>query len=306
VSALLEVRAVSHAYRQGGLGGWAHEQVAVRCVDLDVNSSETVGLLGQSGSGKTTLVRICLRLLRPSGGSVLFRGADIYKMNRTQVKSWRHAVQAVFQDPFDAFDPRRTVADFLEEPMRSLATHGSEERGRRVQKVLHSVHLHDEVCARYPHQLSGGQRQRLALARALTVEPELLILDEPVSALDVAIQAQIVNLLRDIQLETGVAMLVVAHDLAMTRQLADRIAVMRRGRIIECGLADEVYSSPGHWYTQALLRASAAAWEPNGGWSSHNPATAIPAVDIDTASSSEEEFIVHVSDSHWYLSSIPA
>jgi oligopeptide/dipeptide ABC transporter ATP-binding protein len=250
VSDLLEVEQLVKHFpaRRGGV---VH---AVDGVTLSVAAGETLGVVGESGSGKSTLVRLVLRLLEPTSGVIRVDGEDISHVSRRALRTIRRRVQIVFQDPYSSLDPRMTAQAIVAEPLR-IAGRGKEIR-QRVPEVLALVGLGPEHESRFPHELSGGQRQRIGIARALAVEPELLVLDEPVSALDGSIQAQILNLLVDLQARLGLAYLFIAHDLAVVQHLADRIAVMHLGQIVETGTAAQLFDAPAHPYTQALLSAS--------------------------------------------------
>jgi len=228
---------------------------AVDSVDIAVEPGTTLGLVGESGSGKSTLGRVLLRLLEPSAGTVVFDGADITHVPERKVRSLRRGMQVVFQDPYSSFDPLATIADSLVEPMRNYLDLDAAARADRVTELLRMVRLEPEHRNRYPREFSGGQLQRVAIARALALSPKLLVLDEPVSSLDVSIQADVINLLADLQRELGVSYLFIAHDLAVVRHVSARIAVMYLGRIVEAGPANEVYARPKHPYTEALLSA---------------------------------------------------
>ncbi|QKW54747.1 ABC transporter ATP-binding protein [Streptomyces buecherae] len=229
--------------------------VAVDDVSLTLRAGETLGVVGESGSGKTTLGRMIVRLLEPSGGSLRYRGREIGGLRERQLRPFRSELQMVFQDPVASLNPRRSIGESIADPLRAAGKLTGPEIVARVRGLLERVGLDPDWYHRYPHEFSGGQRQRVGIARALAPEPRLIVCDEPVSALDVTTQAQIVRLLGDLQRELGLALIFIAHDLAVVRQVSDRVAVMRGGRIVEEGETDAVYDDPHHPYTRSLLAA---------------------------------------------------
>ena len=228
---------------------------AVDGVTFDVAEGETLGLVGESGSGKSTTGYCILRLLEPTGGSVRFQGQELTTMGREEIRRMRREMQIVFQDPYSSLDPRMTVGDIVGEPLQVHGVGTPKSRGDQVRYLLDVVGFNPNYTNRYPHEFSGGQRQRIGIARALALNPKMIVCDEPVSALDVSIQAQILNLLKDLQKEFQLTYLFIAHDLAVVRSMSDRIAVMNRGKLVEVGAAEEVYTNPTHEYTKALLAA---------------------------------------------------
>jgi peptide/nickel transport system ATP-binding protein/oligopeptide transport system ATP-binding protein len=232
---------------------------AVRAVDgvsFDVRRGETLGIVGETGCGKTTTARMMLRLLEPTSGAIAFDGEDITRADSARLKALRRDMQMVFQDPYSALNPRHTAGSIIAEPfaIHGLAR-GTGERRRAVQALMEQVGLNPEHYNRHPHEFSGGQRQRIGVARAIALRPKLVVADEPVSSLDVSIQAQILNLLRALQRELGLTIVFIAHDLAVVRHMCDRIAVMYLGKIVELASSDELYARPQHPYTAALLSA---------------------------------------------------
>ncbi len=260
--ALLSVQALTKHFptRSGG------PVRAVDGVDFEVRPGESLGLVGESGCGKSTTGRMLVRLLEPTGGRIVFDGRDITHLRRPALRPLRRDLQIIFQDPYASLNPRQTVGRIVAMPMQVNHIHPIGGINKRVQELLETVGLDPRHHNRYPHEFSGGQRQRVGIARALALSPKLIVADEPVSALDVSIQAQVISLLRSLQRDLGVAYLFIAHDLAVVRHVCHRVAVMYLGRIVEIGDRDDIYERPQHPYTRALLSAipDPAVLEPSG------------------------------------------
>jgi oligopeptide transport system ATP-binding protein len=255
---LLSVRSLKKKFPiRGGILGRVVDQVhAVDGVSLDIAPGETLGLVGESGCGKSTTGRCILRLIEPSSGEIWFKGQEVMKMEGESLRAMRRDMQIIFQDPFASLNPRHTVGGIIGE---ALTIHGlvksRQEMEERVVQLLETVGLRPEHMRRFPHEFSGGQRQRIGIARALAVEPKLIVCDEPVSALDVSIQAQVINLLEDLQEQFGLTYLFIAHDLSVVEHISDRVAVMYLGRVVEVAPSESLYTNPLHPYTEALLSA---------------------------------------------------
>ncbi len=249
---LYRVEGLTRRYRTGG-----REVLALDAVDLQLRSGHRLGIVGESGSGKSTLVRLLAGLDRPSAGRIWFEGTEIGRLPERRLGFLRAAVAMVFQDPRSSLNPRMRVGDIITEPLRSRLVRrqlpGGVDHARRLAEVIEAVGLPADAGRRYPHEFSGGQRQRIAIARALAPKPEVLIADEPVSALDVSVRAQVLNLLTDLVAAQGLTLVVVSHDLMVVRHLCDRLVVMRSGRIVEQGVTEQVYTEPQAAYTRALL-----------------------------------------------------
>jgi len=248
---LVHIKGAYKHFPIGGFGGLAVR--AVDGVDLEIRRGETLGLVGESGCGKSTLARLITALMPVTAGSITFDGQDITRLRGGALRRVRRKMQMIFQDPFASLDPRMTVGDILQEPLDNFHVGSVRERRQRVQELLRLVGLNPNFTNRYPHEFSGGQRQRIGIARALAVNPSFIVCDEAVSALDVSIAAQIINLLQDLQREFQLTYLFIAHDLAVVRHLSDRIAVMYLGKVVETADRNDIYDHPQHPYTKALL-----------------------------------------------------
>jgi ABC-type glutathione transport system ATPase component len=256
---LLEVRNLTKVFPLGEsiFGGGARGEVrAVDDVSLDIQSGETLGLVGESGSGKSTLGRLVLRLIEPTSGSVRFEDRDLFAASHREMRRLRHDMQIIFQDPFGSLDPRIRVQDVISEPLIVHQRMSPSARRTRVAELLRAVGLDQSAMSRFPHEFSGGQRQRIGIARALALRPKFIVADEPVSALDVSVGAQIVNLMAQLQRDFGLTYLFISHSMPVVRYLATRIAVMYRGKIVEVGSTEQITQQPEHAYTRSLLQAT--------------------------------------------------
>jgi oligopeptide/dipeptide ABC transporter ATP-binding protein len=254
---LLEVRNLKKYFPiRGGVFSRVVANVkAVEDVSFGIKQGEVVGLVGESGSGKTTAGRSILRLIEPTAGEIIFDGVDVAKLPKSQMREYRKEMQIIFQDPFASLNPRMTVGDIIGEALQIHRLARGKAREERVANLLERVGLSPSHMRRYPHEFSGGQRQRIGIARALAVDPKFIVADEPVSALDVSIQAQVVNLLQDLKEELGLTLLFIAHDLGVVEYISDKVVVMYLGRVMEIAPAKELYANPVHPYTEALLSA---------------------------------------------------
>jgi peptide/nickel transport system ATP-binding protein len=262
--ALLEVRNLTKIFDLAESPFGSRRVGEVRAVDdvsLDIHEGETLGLVGESGSGKSTLGRLILRLIEPTSGAILFDGIDLQKANGSELRRLRRNMQIIFQDPFGSLDPRYRVADVIAEPLilHQKIMHeslGRDARRQRVRELLSAVGMDESAISRYPHEFSGGQRQRIGIARALALRPKFIVADEPVSALDVSVGAQIVNLLQQLQRDFGLTYLFISHSMPVVRYLSTRIAVMYQGKIVEIGSTEQITTQPQHAYTRKLLAAT--------------------------------------------------
>ena len=254
-SKLIEVKDLKKYYpaKKSSIIGKTQYLKAVDGVSFYINEGETFGLVGESGCGKSTVGKSIIRLFDITDGEILYRGKDISKLNGRQLKSYRRKMQVIFQDPYSSLNPTLTVEEIISEPLDVYNIGDKGQRRERVIELLEKVGLNKDHLGRYPHEFSGGQRQRIGIARALSIKPEFILCDEPISALDVSIQAQVVNMLEDLQEELGLTYLFIAHDLSMVRYISHRIGVMYLGKLVEKGPSDEIYNHPAHPYTQALL-----------------------------------------------------
>ena len=240
---------------KNGLLSKPRQLKAVDGVSFSIPTGKTMGLVGESGCGKTTVGRTILKLYQPTGGKIIFQGEDLTELTDTQMLPFRKKMQMIFQDPYTSLDPRMTVESIISEPIRGLKLYGPAECRERVRELIQMVGLKPDHLNRYPHEFSGGQRQRIGIARALAAEPEFIVCDEPISALDVSIQAQVINMLKELQETRGLTYLFIAHDLSVVKYISDRVVVMYLGTIVEEAETEGLYGNPSHPYTQALLSA---------------------------------------------------
>jgi peptide/nickel transport system ATP-binding protein len=272
-SPLLQVEGLHKRYRlpRRSLLAPAPEVAALAGVDFELHAGRSLGIVGESGSGKSTLARLVMALERPSAGRVRFDGVDLHALDAAALRRARAGFQMVFQDPYGSLDPRRSVLQTVAEPLRALQGAGAAEQRTRVAEALEAVGLAAADGARYPHEFSGGQRQRIAIARALVTRPRLIVADEPVSALDVSVQAQVLNLLRELQQRYGLAYLFISHDIAVVDLVCDEVLVLQHGRVVESGPPERLFTAPEHPYTRRLVEAvpgaarAASGGAPQGG-----------------------------------------
>jgi ABC-type oligopeptide transport system ATPase subunit len=287
---LVDVRHLSkHFLRRGGFFASPTIVKAVDDVSFAIGPGETFGLVGESGSGKTTTGRCVLRLVEPTSGDVFFRGENVLALPRTRLRELRRQMQIVFQDPYGSLDPRMRVEQIVGEPLEIHRTGTKAERRDRIAELLELVGLDPSSGPRYPHEFSGGQRQRIGLARAIALNPSFIIADEPVSALDVSIQAQVVNLLLDLQARLGLTYLLIAHDLRLVEHICSRVAVMYRGRIVETGTTAAIFASPHHPYTRALLSSVPSV----------DPGARASRIVLDPASIDPHAALREIVTGHW-------
>jgi oligopeptide transport system ATP-binding protein len=287
---LLEVRdLVKEFSRSRGLFGGSTAVRAVDGVSFVVEEGETFGLVGESGSGKTTTGRCILRLIEPTSGSVTFKGEDVLRFSSSRMRQARRDMQIVFQDPYSSLNPRMRVGSIVEEPLVIHKIGSKDERRERVRKLFELVGLDPSQLTRYPHQFSGGQRQRIGLARALALNPSFIIADEPVSALDVSVQAQVINLLMDLQKQLSLTYLFIAHDLRLVRHICPRVAVMYLGKIVEMGDTESIFAAAAHPYTRALLSAIPVP----------DPTLPRHRIVLDPASFDRSASLKQISATHW-------
>ena len=287
---LVEVKNLRKDFvRRSGLFGAAARVAAIDEVSFAIEPGETFGLVGESGSGKTTTGRCMLRLIEPTAGEVWFRGENVLAFSRERMRRARRDMQIVFQDPYSSLNPRMRVRDIVEEPLVIHQLGSRDERRGRVRELFELVGLEPAHLERYPHEFSGGQRQRIGLARALALNPSFLVLDEPVSALDVSVQAQVVKLLLDLQAKLKLTYLFIAHDLRLVEHICGRVAVMYRGRIVEMGATKAIFAAPTHPYTRALLSAIPVL----------DPDAPRTRINLDPASFDPAAALKEVSGGHW-------
>ena len=288
--ALIEVaHLVKHFTRGGGLLRSGTRVIAIDDVSFSIDEGETFGLVGESGSGKTTTGRCMLRLVEPTAGAVRFRGENVLEFSRARMRAARRDMQIVFQDPYSSLNPRMRAGQIVEEPLVVHKMGKRAERRQRVEQLFQLVGLDPTHLERYPHQFSGGQRQRIGLARALALNPSFVILDEPVSALDVSIQAQVINLLMDLQQQLKLTYLFIAHDLRVVEHICSRVAVMYLGRIVEMGSVPALFSAPQHPYTRALLSAIPVL----------DPDAPRRRIELDPASVDRDAALREIAAGHW-------
>jgi ABC-type glutathione transport system ATPase component len=256
---LMEIRDLVKVYKTEGAFGQAKREVrAVNGVSLEIEAGETLGLVGESGCGKTTLGRMLLRLIEPTSGSIRFQQRDVLHASATELRRLRKEMQIIFQDPFASLNPRMRILEIMAEPLviHESGRHSRAQLAEAAAEMMRAVGLEESALRRYPHEFSGGQRQRIGIARALMLRPKLIVCDEPVSALDVSVGAQIINLLKQLQRDFGLTYLFISHSMPVVRYLCDRIAVMRAGEIVELGSSEQITSAPAHPYTRTLLEAT--------------------------------------------------